>query len=293
MEMKRQITVYNTLPEGLDALKISSGTVHHSKQKAAAVDYLGEKYTPKFTPQAYVSKKDWRPLNEDEIACLTPPENRDYLNTIYLGVIPDELRECFETLQLDESLHRRDMFFRLEKDPEAVKKATALMNDFLLPMSNNEPFHYHCMGVNNPNLELVAANTVMLPQDHVASDRVLIGLHNDGLQEMTIETAHSFENRISINLGKDSRYFLFVNLYLTEAYKMLKECMSPDEFELVNISNIPKYFFKYFPDYPVIRVEQKPYQYYIAATFNCFHDGSTLGSTHLDVTMVYFGKFQY
>lgn len=291
--MKRQITIHNALPEGLDALAISSGTVHHSKQKAAEVDYMGEKYTPKFTPQAYINKKDWRPLNDEEIACLAPYEDRNDLNTIYLGVIPDELRTCFKTLQLDESLHRKDMFFRLEKNPEAVKKATTLMHNFLLPKSNNEPFRFHCMGVNNPNLELVAANTIMLPQDHVASDRVLIGLHNDGLQEMTIETAHTFENRISINLGKDSRYFLFVNLYLTEAKKMLQECMSTDEFELVNISNIPKYFFKYFPDYPVIRVEQKPYQYYIAATFNCFHDGSTLGSTHLDVTMVYFGKFQY
>jgi hypothetical protein len=293
MKIKRQITIHNSLPEGLDALAICSGTTHHSKQKAAVVDYMGEKYAPQFEPYAYLNKKDWRPLNTEEIACVVPYENRNDLNTIYLGVIPDELRTCFEIIHLDESIHRRDIFFRLEKDRAAVKKVTALLHDFLLPMSNDEPFRFHCMGVNNPNLELVAANTVMLPADHEAPDRKLIGLHNDGLNLMTIETAHTYENRISINLGKDSRYFLFVNLYLPEAKKMLQECMSADEFKNVNISNIPRYFFKHFPDYPVIRIEQKPYQYYIAATFNCFHDGSTLGSENLDVTMTYFGKFQY
>lgn len=293
MEIKRQIMVHNMLPEGLDALAINSGTTHHSKQKAAVVDYRGEKYTPKFTPQAYLNKKDWRPLNAEEVTCLTPDENRNYLNTIYLGEIPEELRACFETLHLDESIHRKDMFIRLEKDPPTIQKATALLHEFLLPISNNEKFYFHCIGANNPNLELVAANIVMLPSDHKASDRELIGLHNDGTQLMTIETAHTFENRISINLGKDSRYFLFVNLHLVEAHKMLQERMSADEFKLVNISNIPKYFFSNFPDYPVIRIEQKPYQYYIAATYNCFHDGSTLGSKHLDITMTYFGKFQY
>jgi hypothetical protein len=110
---------------------------------------------------------------------------------------------------------------------------------------------------------------------------------------MTIQTAHEFGNRISLNLGKDSRYFLFVNLHMIEVYKMIGERLSPEEFANVDISNVSAYFFKYYPDYPVIRVEQKPYQYYIAATDNCFHDGSTLGNKHLDITMIYFGSFQY
>lgn len=293
MEMKRQITIHNLLPQGLDALSISSGTIHNSLHKTDTVEYLGEKYTPKFTPHAYVNKNDWRPLNAKEIDCLTPPEERNDLNTIYVGAIPDELRECFETIHLDESADRRDMFFRLEKEPLKVKKATELLHDFLQPISNSENFRFHCIGVNDPNLPVVAANTVMLPADHVPSDRELIGLHNDGIHGMTIQTAHQYENRISINLGKDSRYFLFVNLYLMEAYNMLQEKMAAEEFKKVDISNIPRHFFKHFPDYPVIKIEQKPYHYYIAATYNCFHDGCTKGATHLDVSMTYFGKFQY
>jgi hypothetical protein len=62
--------------------------------------------------------------------------------------------------------------------------------------------------------------------------------------------------------------------------------------EGVNFANVRTHFFKHYPDYPVIRIRQKPYQYYIAPTYNCFHDGSTLGSTELDITIIYFGKFK-
>jgi hypothetical protein len=60
----------------------------------------------------------------------------------------------------------------------------------------------------------------------------------------------------------------------------------------INIGNISRYFFSHFPDYPVLRVQQKPYQYYIAPTDNCFHDGSTLGNSELDITLIYFGFFK-
>ncbi|QHI35934.1 hypothetical protein IMCC3317_12820 [Kordia antarctica] len=293
MEIKRQLMVHNMLPEGSDALTINSGTTHHSKQKTATVNYKGVKFTPEFIPQAYVNKKDWRQLTAKELACLAPNEDRNDFNTIYLGEIPEALQACFETLHLVESTNRDEVFDRLEKDPPAIQKATELLNEFLLPKSNSKKFNFHCIGVNHPNLELVASNTTMLAVGHKESVRKLLGLHNDGTQLMTIKTAHEFGNRISINLGKDPRYFLFVNLHLMEAYKMLQERMSADEFMAVNITNIPAYFFSHFPDYPVLKVQQKQYQYYIAATDNCFHDGSTLGNKNLDITMVYFGSFQY
>ena len=59
----------------------------------------------------------------------------------------------------------------------------------------------------------------------------------------------------------------------------------------INIANISKYFFKFFPNYPVIKVTLKPYEYYIAPTDNCFHDGSTLGNSNLDISIIYSGWF--
>ena len=293
MEIKRQLMIYNSLPEGENALTINSGTLHHSKQKAATVNYLDEKFTPEYIEKAYVNKRDWRKLTSEELDLLKPDESRNDFNTIYLGVIPEDLKNCFEELKLKESKDREEVFEKLGDQPELVQRVTQLLDTFLQPMSNNKRFDFHCIGVNYPNIELVACDTTMLPKGYKQADKRFLGMHNDGTQQMTINTAHEFGNRISINLGKDARYFLFVNLSLMEAYSMLEETMNPDDLKYVTIATIPEYFFKYFPDYPVLRVEQKPYQYYIAPTDNCFHDGSTLGGKHLDICIVYFGYFQY
>jgi hypothetical protein len=293
MKIKRQIMIHNSLPDGADALTINSGTVYHTHHKAALVNYLDEEFIPEYVSHAYVNKRDWRKLTEDELASLAVDETRNDHNTVYVGEVPDELKTCFQEIGLQESMDRDEVFRRFEANPSLTMKATQLLNDFLAPLSNNKKFNFHCIGVNYPNVELVAANTTMLPKGFKQAEKKFLGIHNDGTQLMTIDTAHEFGNRISINLGKDSRYLLFVNLPLKEAHNMLKEKLSEAEIANVNVSNIPEYFFKYFPDYPVIRIQQKPYQYYIAATDNFFHDGSTLGSTHLDVCIVYFGSFQY
>lgn len=293
MKIKRQLMIHNTLPEGENAITINSGTLHQSQQKAALVNYLDEQFIPEYLDHAYVNKRDWRNLTEKELELLQPDDSRNDYNTVYLGTIPEKLKNCFQKLELENSVDRNHVFEKLGTNPELVHEATQLLDDFLAPISNQKKFNFHCVGVNYPNVELVACNTTMLSEGYKQGDKKFLGIHNDGTQSMTIETAHEFGNRISINLGKDSRYFLFVNLSLTEAHTMLKEKMNPTELAQVNIANIPEYFFKHYPDYPVIKIEQKPYQYYIAPTDNCFHDGSTLGAKHLDVCIVYFGNFQY
>ncbi|WP_420574195.1 hypothetical protein [Kordia sp.] len=293
MKIKRNIMVQNLLPDGVDALMINSGTVHHSHHKAALVSYLDEEFIPEYVNYAYVNKRDWRPLTQEEITCLSPDESCNDHNTLYLGEIPTALKECFQKIGLEHSIDRDEVFERFEANPALTLEATKLLNDFLMPMANNKEFKFHCIGVNYPNVELVASNTTKLPRGFKQAEKKFMGIHNDATQSMTIHNAHEFGNRISINLGKDTRYLLFVNLSLKEAYTMLTEKLDETEIANINVSNIPAYFFKHFPEYPVIRVAQKPYQYYIAATDNYFHDGSTLGGKHLDVCIVYFGSFQH
>jgi hypothetical protein len=135
---------------------------------------------------------------------------------------------------------------------------------------------------------MLASNTTKLQPGYQPQDMKYMGMHNDGTQEMRLYTAHKFGNRISINVGEETRSFLFVNLSMIQAANMLKKKV---DVKKINLSNIRSLFFEHFPGYPVIRVRQKPYQYYIAATNNFFHDGSTLGNTMLDINFVYFGSF--
>lgn len=291
-QLKKGISIHNQLKESHAAISINSGTVYHAAQVAPPVNFQGHSYTPQYNEDAYVIKRDWRALNAGEIDCLQANGNRNDHNTVYLGDIPEQLKEHFQSLSLTGAKNRAEVMERLAASPEKTKVLSEHINAFLKPLSNNQPFKFHCVGINFPNIELVACNTTKLPAGYKPQDIRYMGLHNDGTRDMTIYTANKAGNRISINIGEESRAFLFVNLSMVQAINMLKKKIDIVKHN-VNIANISRFFFEHFPDYPVIKICQQPYQYYIAPTDNCFHDGSTLGSTTLDVTMVYFGNFQY
>ncbi|KIO75543.1 hypothetical protein TH53_20040 [Pedobacter lusitanus] len=291
MRLKKGILIHNQMQQGYDAVSINSGTVLHTGQITEPVNFNGVVYTPQYEDHAYVAKRDWRSLDPAEMGCLRAKERRNDYNTVYLGDIPEALKENFKKINLAGSKNREEVFTKFSGDAELTKELSTNLNSFLKPLADDKPFNFHCIGTTLPNIEMLACNTTKLPSGFKPQDIRYMGMHNDGTQEMTIHTAHQFGNRISINLGNDTRSFLFVNLSMIQALNMIAKKIGVEK-NKVNIANIPKFFFEHFPDYPVIRVQQKPYQYYIAPTDNCFHDGSTLGNKQLDITMVYFGAFR-
>lgn len=291
MRLINGIAINNQLQEGYDAVKINSGTVFHTEQIAEMVHFQDLHFRPQYEADAYVVKRDWRSLTPAEIKQLQPKEACNSYNTVYLGELPEQLKNSFRELDLAGSKSRKEVFEKFHFNAGKVKAVNNELHAFLSPFSDNKPFSFHCIGTQLPNLEMVACETTNLPKGYHPKDVQYMGLHNDATTQMTVHTAHKFGNRISINLGKETRAFLFVNLSMIQALNMLKKKIDVKAHN-ININNITKYFFRHFPDYPVIRVQQKPYHYYIAPTDNCFHDGSTLGNTELDITLIYFGFFK-
>ncbi|MBP9792600.1 MAG: hypothetical protein KBC56_01215 [Flavobacterium sp.] len=291
MKLKRGIMIQNQLSENYDVVRINSGSVFHNERIPETVNFNGYQYTPQYNDDAYIVKRDWRKLTTNEKKVLSPSGNCNDYNTVYLGEIPKDLTSCFEDLKLSNSNTRDEVLQKFSQDPQKTKELSVKLDAFLSKYANKKPYHFHCIGVNHPNIEMVACDTTKLASNFKPSDVQFMGLHNDGTKLMTIHTAHKFGNRISINLSNESRSFIFVNLSMIQAFNMLKKKVNVMKDE-VNIANIPQYFFKYFPDYPVLKIDLKPYQYYIAPTDNCFHDGSTLGNVNLDICLVYFGSFQ-
>jgi hypothetical protein len=74
-------------------------------------------------------------------------------------------------------------------------------------------------------------------------------------------------NRISINIGREDRYFLFINLSIQDLIELLEPDPSRTADELV------LQFFASYPDYPVVRIRLRPGEAYIAPTENIIHDG--------------------
>ncbi len=291
MDLKSGIRLHNLFTDGYDSVFINSGTLPYREQALEKVDFQGMNFTPLFEDDAYLPKRDWRSLSSNEINRLQADENRKEYNTIYVGDLPGNLKESLQKLELVDSKNREEVMKRFNANPEVVQSVSAEIQHFLSPISNNKPFHFHCIAANLPNLEMVACDITRLRPNFTVPEKRYIGLHNDGTQFMTLHTTYKFGNRITINLGKQTRIFYFVNLTMIQALNMLKKKIDVKKHQLT-IYNIPAYFFKYFPDYPVIKILQKPYQYYIAPTDNAFHDGSTLGNTALDINMVYFGAFR-
>jgi hypothetical protein len=290
MEIKRGIMLHNQSGEDSDCVSINSGVEHYTKQDINRVSYGDFSFSPSFEADAFVPRRNWRNLNDREIRILKANERCREANTICLGDIPGNLKRLFQQLALDECKDRNEIFEKFRSRPELTLAINQATDSFLQTKSNGKPFHFHYLGSNLPNLTVVACDTTVMAANYREQDKKYMGIHNDGTKYVSTHRIHTLGNRLTINLGKETRSFLFVNLTMTQALNMLAKKIDPSK-HTIDIVNIAKYFFMHFPDYPVIKIDQKPYQYYIAPTDNCFHDGSTAGMTALDVIIVYFGAF--
>ena len=94
------------------------------------------------------------------------------------------------------------------------------------------------------------------------------GLHIDNQRDTTME-------RILVNLGAESRYFLFINLSINQ----LRSLISKSDASLVKNnsgrSSIGRMFMHLFPNYPVTKLRIEPGELYIAPTESLVHDGCT------------------
>jgi hypothetical protein len=291
MNLKKGIRLHNLFADGDESVFINSGTIPYAELPLDKVNYKSAHFTPLYEEDAYLPKRDWRRLSDPETDQIRPAVNRATYNTIYAGDIPESLKESIVKLDLTNSVNREAVMTKFNEQPELVKGVSEEMHKFLLTISDGKPFHFHCIAANLPNLETVACDVTRLPPNFSVPDKKYIGLHNDGTQYMNFYTTHKSGNRITINLGKESRIFYFVNLTMIQVVNMLKQKVDIKK-DTITIHNIAPFFFRYFPDYPVIKILQRPYQYYIAPTDNAFHDGSTAGNTALDINMVYFGAFK-
>lgn len=129
-----------------------------------------------------------------------------------------------------------------------------------------------------------------------AQRRRLVGLHLDACDVGSIAQRASARNRICINLGREPRRFLYVDLPLAEMSRRVSfaeaELAQPCPAGFAGLPDRVGYkFLRSFPEYPVVAVEVMPGEAYIAPTENLLHDGTTLHQTMPDLTITLLGHF--
>jgi hypothetical protein len=117
-----------------------------------------------------------------------------------------------------------------------------------------------------------------------------IGMHLDSWDRAPLRQRHKSRNRICINLGREDRYFLFINLSLMDMFRAL-DYSDEDVYKHYRGLNVGVEFMKRYPLYPVVRLRLLPGEAYIAPTDNIIHDASSIGKRYPDVTLAFIGHF--
>jgi len=274
MKLKKGLNIYSKLPSIVEQIVINGGSVSGKKNSSGF----------KYEKGAHIPKNDWRPLSKSDVNKLIAPDsNIPYNRSLYIGEVPSKLKKSLKKLALDKCDELIEVNDRLTQSWDLVRAATDELKATLSELSTKKDFYFHKITTAVPNKETVTCFDK-------GKKRTYIGLHIDKSRNFGIHTANKSQNRISINLSKETRYLVFLNLTLIQIYNMVKKKVDTKE-TYVYPNNVVDFFFKFYPDYPVTRVALKPYQYYVAPTDNFVHDGSTFGNKDIDVTLVYIGSF--
>ncbi|WP_207513698.1 hypothetical protein [Longitalea luteola] len=273
MQLKKGIRLYSDLDDIADQVTINGGTMLPSEK--TGLQYLSGSYIP---------QTSWRKLYDNEISLLlTQSKKADFRKSIFVGNIPAPLKHSFEQLNLHACTSVDQILPTFKEKEKEVKQINKSMHAFLKKFSSTSNYKFHRITRAMPNRETITCH-------YVREKFIYVGLHIDQSRAFTPYTAYRSGNRISINLGKETRHLAFINLSMIQVMKMIRACAGLSETK-VDCNNIGYLFFKHFPEYPVVKLGLKPYQYYIAPTDNFFHDATTLGNSEIDVTIVYTGLF--
>jgi hypothetical protein len=120
-----------------------------------------------------------------------------------------------------------------------------------------------------------------------ADNHCYVGLHLDNWDRLPVERRHEARERININLGSQVRSLLFINLSLTQ---MATLCGLSGP-ALTDYMRIGSTFMRQYPTYPVVRLNIRPGEAYLAPTENILHDGCTLDMPTQDVSLQILGHF--
>jgi hypothetical protein len=242
----------------------------------------------------FLPKQEWRTVNSVELEQLTTStdiqSNWDLGSQIGIISIPDHLvqpfRQIIRTIDIDLNQPNEDIN-KVSLHPNyqyAIQEICAYLQQYaLIPNDEIKNLGVHC---SQPKLVTTTVNAVKyLPH------KPYVGLHLDSWENSPLRRRHLSSNRICINIGQESRYFLVINLSLMKIFDLLELSTISDISQHYRGVKLPSEFMRNFPNYPVIKITLAPNEAYIAPTENIIHDASTLDKQELDFSLTFLGKF--
>ena len=196
-------------------LTINNGTEYLDPLSEIAKDYAGESFIPKST---------WRRLEIDELELLiADSEHFDVSSTIGIMQIPaSKLALLQQTLAFSEGHFEINDKILYQ---QAIVQITNYLQAYCLPQ-----VPIKSLGINSSFSGLV---TTTRDEINYLPNKPHVGLHLDSFEKYPLKRRHLSHNRLCINIGEETRYFLFLNLSLMQIFRML---------ELRDPQDVPQYY---------------------------------------------------
>lgn len=245
-----------------------------------------------YIPNSFVPKQDWRFLNSIESNLLTARKYQ-WNTGLSIGLIKipkdvvDPLKQTLGVNGSDLSTHR--LADCLILDENNYQKGVDKIIDYISIYTKGNDKAVTPLGVKISFPGLITAT-----QDYNINyfvERPYIGIHLDHWEEDPLKRRQVSRNRLCINLGEETRYFLFVNLSILQIFNMLG-FKDPDDIPMhYRGFALPALFLEKYPNYPICKLSLNPNEAYIAPTENMLHDATSLGKTLPDISMNFLGRF--
>jgi len=287
--LQSEVRLYCYDPSSMNSrLQFSAGTT-----KGSTLTMGGEKYIA----GAYVPLGPWRDLTPTEYESLCAPNLLTELNQwqlgSHIGIIrfPNEvistMVEIFEEYGTRDHLSREN--YRSHTTHPHWKSAL-----------NQVSFELDKYSLEGRKPEILSLNsappglwTVTQEKMNPFLEEQYVGLHIDSWDKKPLRLRHQSRNRVCINMGREDRYFLFINLTQIQMLQMLS--LSDPEYIYKDYRGlyIGQKFMQKFPEYPVLKLRVAPGEAYIAPTDNIIHDATSVGKTYPDVALHITGYFGF
>jgi hypothetical protein len=253
-----------------ERLQVSAGTVGASGPGRESFVYRSWARIP-MTP--------WRYLTVDELGRLNSGSDGGRPAGVRILRIPDRLYE---------RLHSG--FGDAELDESGARLSEILANDEYRARLEELAEFVGEMG-ELTRRPLVRINRPGLPTTTVDDGMFYIGLHVDNWYGHELGMRHASPNRICINIGRESRYFLFINLSMSSMFSLLRRDGAARIHPGLVGTPLGLAFMRTFPAYPVLRLRIDPGEGYLAPTEDLVHDASTVGLRSWDLAVHILGRF--
>lgn len=216
----------------------------------------------------FVPNPPWRQPNSSEWKILTENASKTpYHDKVSVVDLPNSLIETIKETAINQAVNFKEYncIVRSDKFIKAKELIIEWSKKFLINETTPQIVN---IGAFKSGLETITYNY---------NRNFYIGLHLDSWDKLKIENLKTASNRICINLGKEKRSFLFLNLPVYDVLSSAKHSINPHY--------AIKDFLRNNPTYPIIKIDLYPFQGYIAPTENIIHDGSSMQQKFIDINL--------